>query len=316
MINAIDGKDDDVFALRYVFIKYCETAFTHDERIAIEKQLDTRPQISDALSYYDKFQEDGGISHDRKVYRKIYVNNIPKYEEIAILNTTLSAEGLSEIKSELLGLNIKNDDTGAYGIIQVQGRGDNQATGYAAVSLGGWGSLASGECSFTAGIQNFATGKASMALGYCNSASGVASIAMGQSAQATNQGSIALGRHTVASGHAAVALGYNTKANQNYQTVVGAFNDFDNILDGALFVVGNGKRETVDSKELITLSNAFEVYQDGHATLQRQGSTSNSIVIKETMEKAIRDALDDLVGIYSGTTIPSSATEKIVILTG
>ena len=64
--------------------------------------------------------------------------------------------------------------------------------------------------------------------------------------------------------------GKDTSANYENQLVTGTFNDNK---EDTLFEVGNGTNN--DNR-----SNAFEVYNDGHAEVQNMGSTDNSVATK------------------------------------
>lgn len=97
------------------------------------------------------------------------------------------------------------------------------------------------------------------------------------------------------------AEGYQTKAINNYshaegigtiaghgtgvpsegiaQTAVGMYNTVNPYL---FFIVGNGTAANARS-------NAFEVYKDGHATVQKMGTTDNSVVIKSELDKKQND---------------------------
>ena len=92
------------------------------------------------------------------------------------------------------------------------------------------------------------------------------------------------GRFTIASDRYAHSEGYHTKASGSYshaqnlhtianyvsQTAMGKYNSNKT---NTLLEVGNGTSEQ-------DRSNAFEVYNDGHAEVQTQGNTDNSVVIK------------------------------------
>lgn len=71
------------------------------------------------------------------------------------------------------------------------------------------------------------------------------------------------------------------------QAVFGTFNDF---VPGALFAIGNGTDD-------VHRSNAFEVYEDGHAEVQTMGDTDKSVVNKGYVDELtgnIETALDEL----------------------
>lgn len=92
------------------------------------------------------------------------------------------------------------------------------------------------------------------------------------------------GRFTIASDRYAHSEGYHTKASgsyshaQNLYTIAGyvsqtAMGEYNSNKTNTLLEVGNGTSEQ-------DRSNAFEVYKDGHAEIQTQGNTDNSVVIK------------------------------------
>jgi len=82
------------------------------------------------------------------------------------------------------------------------------------------------------------------------------------------------GHQTTASGEYSHAGGYHTIAGYQSQTVIGKYNDNKS---NALFEVGNGTSEN-------TRSNAFEVYQDGHAEVGLMGDTNKSVATKEYVD--------------------------------
>lgn len=92
------------------------------------------------------------------------------------------------------------------------------------------------------------------------------------------------GRFTIASDRYAHSEGYHTKASgsyshaQNLYTIAGYVNQtamgkYNSNKSNTLLEIGNGTSEQ-------DRSNAFEVYNDGHAEVQTQGNTDNSVVIK------------------------------------
>lgn len=95
------------------------------------------------------------------------------------------------------------------------------------------------------------------------------------------------GIYTIASGNFSHAEGQSTTASgscshaQNFHTIAGYDNQTAMGMNNAnksttLLEVGNGSIQTA--------SNAFEVYKDGHAEVQTQGSTDNSVVIKKSLD--------------------------------
>lgn len=112
-----------------------------------------------------------------------------------------------------------------------------------------------------------ASGNYSLASGY-SKATAPYSTALGWGTSNAEY-AFSTGYDTNSSGFAAAAFGYKTKADSHSQFVVGRYNES---VSNALFIVGNGSDNS--------RSSAFEVYNDGHAEVQTQGTTNNSVVIK------------------------------------
>ena len=300
---------DSVFALRYVLVKYCDTAFSKDEKISIENSGGLG-LTGDAKIYWDNFNIDGKYSYDRIAFRKVWIKDTPIYEPIANLSG-ISTEGLEKLEDELRNLNIVNGQT-ENALQQIDTMEPNLAYGRGAVALGSHNSIANGISAIAAGAKVSAIGNYTFAQGIETQAHGIAAVALGQNTIASNQAAQAGGQYSRALSQASFAQGYKVIANQNYQTVVGISNDES--IKNALFVVGNGDKDRNNP------SNAFVVYQDGHATIQTQGMTNNSIACKEYVDSAIQTALSNLIGVYSaaevpeGALVPEGAAEQIVIL--
>lgn len=128
---------------------------------------------------------------------------------------------------------------------------------------------ASGANSHAEGKNTKATADESHAEGRGTTASGVASHVEGWGSKAIGEGSHAE-NYSEASGKYSHSNGYGTKAGYDHQTVAGRYNDNK---ENTLLEIGNGS----SSKK----SNAFEVYDDGHAEVQTQGNTDNSVVLKK-----------------------------------
>lgn len=107
------------------------------------------------------------------------------------------------------------------------------------------------------GYLTTASSQAAHAEGYATTASGWVSHAEGNTTVASGHASHAQGKDTEASGEYSFASGLGTVADGECQTAFGKYNVEK---DGSLFVVGNGKSAT-------SRSNAFEVFEDGTATL-------------------------------------------------
>lgn len=85
------------------------------------------------------------------------------------------------------------------------------------------------------------------------------------------------GWHTTASGAYSHAQNHSTTVAYENQTAMGKYNDnkWNTLLE-----VGNGAGDEARS-------NAFEVYDDGHAEVQTMGTTDNSITIKKYVDDRI-----------------------------
>ena len=150
---------------------------------------------------------------------------------------------------------------------------------------------ATGYCSFAAGEEAYAEGYASIALGMFAYASGEAAAAFGSST-AYGFYSSAFGL-SHAGGYAATSMGVQTRAQAYASVAIGRYNvggflitrDGDSNNDGnkmwydtdPLFEVGNGRPGTQETNWRSTLSNAFTVYKNGDARVQRNLSVSGVI---------------------------------------
>lgn len=132
-------------------------------------------------------------------------------------------------------------------------------------------------CAHAEGFITNAIGTYSHAEGSDTVASGVCSHAEGQVTSASGENSHTEGYGSKASGPYSHAQNYFTKATYNSQTAMGKHN---NNKTNTLLEVGNGTSDTARS-------NAFEVYADGHAEVQTQGTTDNSVVIKSHLDTTI-----------------------------
>jgi hypothetical protein len=147
--------------------------------------------------------------------------------------------------------------------------------GYAAVALG-IGSKANGFASFAAGDTSTADGKDAVAFGYRSIAGGDFSLAAGYECKAYGNRSIALGSSCTANGDQSMACGHFNATQAPYQTV---FGKFSKMTADMLFGVGDGTQTDYH--------NAFSVYEDGHAEIRTQGTTDNSVVTKEYVDKLL-----------------------------
>ncbi len=139
----------------------------------------------------------------------------------------------------------------------------------------GEGTQASGNGSHSEGQYTKAQGTSSHAEGWGTEASGTYSHAEGRATTAIGKYSHAEGSYTQASGDVSHASGHKTTAGYQNQFVCGCWNDNKS---GTLFEVGNGD----DMEEIC--SNAFEVYFDGHAEVQKMGDSDNSVATKQYVD--------------------------------
>lgn len=95
------------------------------------------------------------------------------------------------------------------------------------------------------------------------------------------------------SGDSSFAHGHKLQANEVCQFVIGRYNDYKkfegatNPEEKVLFVIGNG--------DDAARSNAFEVYHDGHAEIQKMGSTDESVATKQYVDNGIAAFADYIV---------------------
>lgn len=175
------------------------------------------------------------------------------------------------------------------------GSAANRATAPYSHAEGG-GTNASGDFSHAEGGGTIASGDYSHAEGRVTTASGYASHAEGG--------------YTTASGYYSHAGGYGTIASAKVQTAIGQYNAEDT---NALFIVGNG---TTSSSR----SNAFTVKLDGSATVQTQGTSNNSVIIKSTLDTALAGkqstSITDAGGYFTADTVEGALQEIGAQLSG
>lgn len=87
---------------------------------------------------------------------------------------------------------------------------------------------------------------------------------------------LAGGINTIVNHDGSIAYGRNLNTSAQYQAVFGKYNKTD---ASALLQVGNGSSAGVKT--------AFSVFNDGHAEVQTQGTTDNSVVIKSELPTII-----------------------------
>lgn len=163
----------------------------------------------------------------------------------------------------------------------------SHAEGYNSTASGenshaeGYITTASGIDAHTEGRNTVASGQQSHAQGSQSKAYGNYSHAGGLGATTgilnedgtvvTNSGAYAFshGYQTSAKARGSVALGRDTTATEDYQTVVGSFNDTS--IENARFVVGTGTNAN-------NLKNGLVVYTDGHVSAGKGGASGNDLV--------------------------------------
>lgn len=266
--------NDGIYPLRYVLIKYCDTAFTQSEQEGIKQTGGTTEQEQE---WYKNYVEDKGISYDRKIFRKeVKEDNTLEYKEFATLNVGATIEGYQEKDLNL------NNGTGAYSLqaptAQAQGNFSTalglsgQAHSTHSFAVGG------GAVAGNPALEEDATMSA-MALGNSVQATGKYSFASGLGTVASDDASTAMGWKTNSSGWGSFTTGLFTRAIGNGQTVIGR----NNTNSGALFVVGNGEYSPLGEP-----SNAFEVFPDGHAELQTSSDNDNAVLRRKDLSDFVK----------------------------
>lgn len=129
---------------------------------------------------------------------------------------------------------------------------------------------------------------------------GYAQVSLGYNTKVTGEQGVGIGVNVNVGSKRNVAIGNNLEISNGIQgsMAVGLFNyDKENLV----FQVGNGS--------FGNRSNAFEVYQDGHAEIQTVGNTDNSLVNKKYLE-------DNAGGVkLYKHTIYGGSTHKLVVIT-
>ncbi len=149
------------------------------------------------------------------------------------------------------------------------------------------------------GYKTTASGTYSHTEGYLTTTASSYAHAEGQNTHANGYASHSQGASTYAKGTCSFTGGQSTEANANFATAIGlglytsvessfVVGKYNATTANVLFGVGNG---TSDSAR----SNAFEVYQDGHAEIGAMGSTNSSVATKKYV--------DDHAGGGGGTTL-------------
>lgn len=100
--------------------------------------------------------------------------------------------------------------------------------------------------------------------------------AFGNGTAADGKYSLAGGINAIVNHEGSIAYGRNLNTSAQYQAIFGRYNA---INSSALLQVGNGSSAGVKT--------AFSVFNDGHAEVQTQGTTDNSVVIKSELPTII-----------------------------
>lgn len=98
----------------------------------------------------------------------------------------------------------------------------------------------------------------------------------GNDTAADGKYSLAGGVKSIVNHEGSIAYGRSLNTSAQYQAIFGKYNKMD---ASALLQVGNGSSTGV--------KNAFSVFADGHAEVQTQGTTDNSVVIKSELPTII-----------------------------
>lgn len=160
----------------------------------------------------------------------------------------------------------------------------------------GRGSKAEGTAAHVEGFSSEANGSSAHAEGYDTEAKGYGTHSEGFQSRALSDYSHAQNFNTTAQYVGSTAMGAFTTTGRKWQTVVGTNNESNS---KALFIVGDGIITSSNTKGEDP-SNAFEVLEDGSATLRTMGTTDNSVATKKYV--------DDKVSNGSGVEISVDQT--------
>lgn len=154
--------------------------------------------------------------------------------------------------------------------------------------------FADNDAAHAEGRQTRAKGQYSHSEGRDSLAEGAVSHAEGSGTKALGAASHAEGGLTIANNAYSHAEGLGTRTGVTAQSVKGKYNVGKT---NTLVEVGNGTGKIDEETGLENRANAFEVYEDGHAEVQVQGTTDNSVVINKTLKNyATKKDLDTLQG--------------------
>lgn len=159
-----------------------------------------------------------------------------------------------------------------------------------------------------------ASGPNSTAIGSKTTAAGESSFAGGLETVAKDIASLAFGTKNTAVGWNATAFGSYNKSYID-QFIIGKYaknvDDPWNSDTYPYFAIGNGDNDT-------TRKNAFTVYREGFAELQKQGTTDNSVVIKKYLNDTIASQVSSVykakgsIANISALAAPSKSHEGFV----
>ncbi len=213
------------------------------------------------------------------------------------------AEGLNTIASganshtEGSSTKASSDNAHAEGSNTNASGGNAHAEGSSTVASGG-NSHAEGGGTKAVGNNSHAEGQSSIAYGNYSHAGGMNSttgILNEDGTVVTNSGAYAFshGYQTAAKGRGSVALGRDTIATEEFQTVVGSFND--PTAKDARFVVGTGDKAS-------NLKNGFIVYKDGRAAVLADPKNPLDVATKQYVDNNIHEEFIAFIDIYAETT--------------
>ncbi len=183
---------------------------------------------------------------------------------------------------------------------------DTEASADAATAMGRQ-TTASGKSATAMGRETTAEGPRATAMGWKTTADGISSTAMGRSTKASGATTTAMGFGTTASGTLAIAMGDETTASGNTATAmgertiassptslsIGSYNQANRLVDGTLFVVGNGNSRTrsdamrLDENGNLTISGRLNQNSDRRLKTDIQ-SLGDSILSKLTELRPVR----------------------------
>ena len=122
----------------------------------------------------------------------------------------------------------------------------------------------------------------------------------GSGTAADGKYSLAGGINAIVNHEGSMAYGRDLNTSAQYQAVFGKYNATSAT---ALFQVGNGTSTS-------SRKTAFNVFTDGHAEVQTQGSTDNSVVIKHRLDEALQGK-QDAINHNTNLTVGSITVDPV-----